>query len=480
MNTLDISIILAYFVGMILLGIYANKRQKDLDDYYLGGRTMNALKIGTLWIAGWIGGSSVIGTSSNAYSMGITAVWYVGAIAVGCLVFAFTMSKPIKRVSSVLHNITFPELIYSRYDAKNSVMSSITTILAMVGYTAAQFVAGAAILNVLTGWSLGICYVVAAVVIVFYVSTGGLLAVTYTDIVQLALIILGVVVLAVPFSVSAMNEQGLSLSMLPDSYFNLGEWGWTTIIALAISTIMSFFTSMDSFTRCIAAKDEHTAKLGTIYAAIGVLIIATAGTIIGMCGKLLLPDIDNANNVLAEIIVQIFPHGLKGLVLIGILSAIMSTADISVLTGSASITKDIYQRYINPKASEKTLMRAGFIASLLVGVLGALFGWFNQDIMNILLITFTINSAGLFLPTICAFFWKKACSAGAFASMLSSTIITVFWLVMAEVSDLAIFQVDALVPAFTVSALLFFIICLTHKQTPEELEKAELFLAAKN
>ena len=86
----------------------------------------------------------------------------------------------------------------------------------------------------------------------------------------------------------------------------------------------------------------------------------------------------------------------------------MSTADISVLTGSASLTKDIYQRYFHPEASEKTLMRVGLAASLFVGVLGAVFGWFTQDIMNILLITFTINSAGLFLPTIGAFFWKRS------------------------------------------------------------------------
>ena len=151
----------------------------------------------------------------------------------------------------MLHNITFPELICSRYDAKNSVMSSITTILAMVGYTAAQFVAGASILNVLTGWSLGVCYIIAAVVIVFYVSTGGLLAVTYTDIVQMLLLILGIVVIAVPLTSGTLASEGLSLQTdLPESYFDLGSWGWPTIIALALSTVLSFFTSMDSFTRC--------------------------------------------------------------------------------------------------------------------------------------------------------------------------------------------------------------------------------------
>ena len=163
--------------------------------------------------------------------------------------------------------------------------------------------------------------------------------------------------------------------------------------------------------------------------------------------------------------------------LIGVLSAIMSTADISVLTGSASLTKDIYQRYINPNVSEKTLLHVGLGASLLVGVLGAIFGWFTQDIMNILLITFTINSAGLFLPTLGAFFWKKSCSAGAFASMLS--VIAVAWFIGGKVSALPLFSIDALWPSFGVSAILYVVICLTHRQTPAEQEKAEKFYAAK-
>lgn len=101
------------------------------------------------------------------------------------------------------------------------------------------------------------------------------------------------------------------------------------------------------------------------------LVIAGASTYLGMAGKLLLPDLAQSNNVLAELVVRIFPHGLKGLILIGVLSAIMSTADISVLTGPPSLTKDIYQRFINPNASEKTLMRMGLICSVLVGRSGA-------------------------------------------------------------------------------------------------------------
>lgn len=476
LNYLDIIIILLYFAGMIFLGFFAQRKQKNADDYYVGGRSMGSVKLAALWMAGWIGGSSVIGTSSNAYDMGISAVWYVFTIAVGCVIFAFVMAGPIKNISEKIHNITLPELIAARYDNKCGTMCSVTTILAMIGYTAAQFVAGAAILNVLTGWDLGLCYIIAVVVIVVYVSTGGLLAVTYTDMAQMILLLVGVVVVAVPMTGMKLSEAGLSITRdLPEQYFNLGGWGWSTIVALVISTILSFFTSMDSFTRCIAAKDVKSAKRGTIYAAVAVFVIASASTYLGMGGKLLLPELSSSNNVLAELVLRLLPHGIKGLILVGVLSAIMSTADISILTASASLTRDIYQKYINPQVEEKKLLKMGFVCSLLIGILGAIFGWYNQDIMNILLITFTINSAGLFLPTVCGFFWKRSCSQASLVSMISATIIAVIWYVGKAVSSLAVFQIDALWPAFGVSALLYFVICLCHKQDEEEMEKAEKF-----
>ena len=143
----------------------------------------------------------------------------------------------------------------------------------------------------------------------FYVSTGGLLAVTYTDIVQMALLLLGIVVLAVPLVGAQLHKMGANLvTDLPASFFDLGAWGW---------------------------------------------------------------------------------------------------------------------------------------------------------------------------PTIGTFFWKKSCSAGAFASMLSATVIAVVWFIGGKVSTLPLFSIDALWPSFGVSASLYVVICLTHHQTPAEQKKAEKFYAAK-
>lgn len=480
MTYLDIGIIVAYLVGMLLIGIYASKKQKGIDDYYVAGRNVGAFSLMCLWMSAWIGGASVMGTSSRAYEMGITAIWYVGIIAVGIIVFAFVMVKPIKRLGDKLNNLTFPDFIENRYDSKTRAATTVTTILAYIAYTGSQFVAGASILNVLTGWSLPVCFIVTTFVIVLYTSIGGFLAVTYTDLAQMILLFGGIVLLGVPLAMHHVSTNSLSFSTLPESYFNLGTWGWPTIIALGVSTIFSFFTSMDSYTKCFAAKDEKTARRGTLMAAACVIIIALASTYLGLTAKLVLPDLASSSNSLAALVVEIFPAGVRGLVLVGILAAIMSTGDVCVLTASANITRDIYQRYINPKVEEKKLLVMSIASSFFIGILSAIFAWFNQDIINALFIAFTINSAGLFLPTVCGLFWKRSSSKAAFLSVLSSLIIVVIWYVGSLVSSNPIFQVEALWPAFGISAVIYLIVCFAGKQSPEERKKAEAFIAAKN
>lgn len=479
MSNLDLGIILIYMVCMLAVGVYASRKQKSMEDYYVAGRKCGPIAIMCLWMSAWIGGASITGTSSKAYELGITAVWYVLIILVGTVLFALVMTKPVKRIGDRMSNLTFPDFIESRYDSKTRVVTTLTTILAYIAYTASQFVAGASMLNLLTGWSLPLCFIVTTLVIVVYTSIGGLTAVTYTDIAQMLLLVLGVVVLAVPVSTNILHSEGLSIRSLPESYFDIGAWGWPTIFALALSTIFSFFTSMDSYTKVFSARDDKVAWRGTMLAALGSLVIAVAATYLGLAARLTVPGLSSGSGCLAALVLEKFPAGIKGIVIVAILAAIMSTGDVCVLTASSNITRDIYQRYINPKASDRRMMIISVASSFVIGGVSALFAWYNQDIVDVLFIAFTINSAGLFLPTVCGLFWKKSNSNAAFASILTSLVIVVLWYVLGTVTDAALFKIDSLWPAFLISALVYLMICFTHKQTPGEQSKAEAFYAAK-
>ncbi|MEG1758346.1 MAG: sodium:solute symporter family protein [Oscillospiraceae bacterium] len=479
MGVLDTGIILLYFVAMLCIGIYASRKQRNTDDYYVAGRKMGTFAIMCLWLSSWIGGAAINGTSARAYEMGITSIWYVAIIAVGLVVFALVMTRPAKRLSDKFQNVTFPDFIENRYDSKTRLATTITTILAYIAYTASQFVAGAGVLNALTGWPLYICFIVIAVVIVAYTSIGGMLAVAYTDVVQMILLVVGIVIVAVPLSANIMVTENLSFSMLPEEFFDIGACGWPFIAALGVSTIFSFFTCMDGYTKVFSAKDEHTARRGTLFAAVVVVVIAVSATYLGLVARVALPGLESGASSLPALIMQKFPVGIKGLVLVAILAAIMSTGDVCVLTASSNITKDLYARYINPNVSDKKMLTISVISSVVIGAVAALFAWYEQDIVNTLFIAFTINSAGLFLPTVCGMFWRKSNSTAAFSSIMIALVIVVGWYIGGLVSSAAVFKIDALWPAFGVSAVAYIILCLTTNSSKLELEKAELFYAAK-
>lgn len=479
MSGIDIAIIILYLVGMLLIGVYSNRKQKNMEDYYVAGRKAGTFSVTCLWLSSWIGGASIVGTATRAYDLGITAIWYVAIISVSLVIFAFTFTKLIKRISDKLQTVTYPEFIESRYDSKTRVAATICTVLGMTAFVASQFLAGGTMLSVLTGWDLKISFLVVVVVITVYTSIGGLLAVTYTDWFQVMLLFLGIVILGIPLCILNLDGGIQAMGTLPNSYFNLGSWGWGSIIALGLSTLFSFFTGMDGYTRCIAAKDEKTARRGALIAAAGIFIIAVSATFLGLSAKLILPDLSDSSSVLASLIIHVFPTGIRGLIIVGIMAAIMSTADISMLTASTNITKDIYQRYRNPNASEKQLKYLSIGSSLIIGILGALFAWYRQDIINILFIALTVNSAGLFLPTVLGVCWKKGSSFAAFYSIVASLVVILFWFIGSMMGWGGIFKIDSLWPGILTSVVLFIPLSIFGKQSLNEKEKIERFMSNK-
>ena len=159
--------------------------------------------------------------------------------------------------------------------------------------------------------------------------------------------------------------------MLPDSYYDLGAQGWARIAALVVSMVLSFFVAMDSFSRSFAARDAATARNGALLAIVLILPVALAVAWLGLAAAVLYPEHASSASILATFVLDAFPVGLKGLMVIGILSAVMSVASICVLTASANYARDIRRRYIRPGISPAAMLRTGTLASLGAGGLAA-------------------------------------------------------------------------------------------------------------
>jgi SSS family solute:Na+ symporter len=290
----------------------------------------------------------------------------------------------------------------------------------------------------MAGWDYEICLLVAGVIVILYTAVGGYLAVTYTDWLQVVLLLFGVVVVGIPVAMAATGSWSDMRGVLPDSYYDLGAQGWDRIAALVVSMVLAFFVGMDSFSRSFAARSPGAARNGALLAAVLIVPLAVAAVWLGLSAAVLYPDHGAAgSSVLATFVLDRFPAGLKGLMLVAVLSAIMSTADICILTASANYTRDIHQRYIRPGISQR-------------------------EIIDILQLGFTINAAGLFLPTIAALYGNRVSAGAAFWSIGASLVTVVGWRIAADAGAGGLFAIDPLWPGLAVSAVL--LVALTAAQ----------------
>lgn len=478
LKTVDIVIIVVYFSVMFILGIVAWKRNKTSEDYFVAGKSLGTFSLASMWLSSWIGGASIVGTATDAYNLGVSGGWYVTILALGTLIFGLTFTQLVKRLGDKLHDITYPALITSRYDKKAGTVVVVSCFLANVGFLSSQLVAMGSMLTTITGWDPWTSFLVSTVITIIYSAIGGLLAITYTTWIQFVLIILGTVVLGIPLAARAMGGLG-EIATLPSEWFDIGRYGWPTIIALGVSSIFSFFTSMDSYTRSFAAKNSKVARRGTIWAAVGVLCIAVGATYMGMAAKVLMPDMADGSSAYAAIVVNYFPTGISGLVLVGVFAAIMSTGVVCINSCAANVSVDIYRDRINPKASDKNVSLMGIASSLAVGIVGAALAWWKYDIVDLLLLALTFQAASLFFPTVFGMFWKRATKKAAFASMCVSLAVVFIWLLGDGMHWGKIFEIDALWPGLLASGIVFFAVALLVKPTEDDIQKAELFCSVR-
>jgi SSS family solute:Na+ symporter len=463
---------------MLGIGLYSLKKRKNVDDYYVGGRRSGSFVISCLWMSSWIGGASVIGSVDKSYSLGITGVWYCGAMAVGCFLFAGTSTGLIQTVGKKFGFLTYPELIEKRYGPVTQVIAAVTTFLAYIAYTAGQFLAMGRLLSAFLGWDLNNAIWISALSMVLYTALGGFIAVTITGTAQAVIIMACLAFVMVPVIMFQMPPDAFATAALPADFFSLGAWGWGSILGLSVTIVLTFFSSMDSYTRCFASKTARVARVGTIIAGFMVLLVAASGTYLGMAGRILIPDMPEGQTIMSALITQFLPQGAKGIILIGLLAAVMSTGSVCILVATANITQDLYKRYINPSAGQKSILALSTVITLLVGVLASYMGIYQQDIVNVLYIAFTVNSASLFIPTIVAFTWRKGGSKTAAWSMAVSLAVVLFWYYgQSQWPDNTLFKFDPVWPGLLVSGGIFLVGALAFPLSEKDQRKIAEFWA---
>lgn len=438
---IDIAVIGAYFICIFMIAIFVanrSKKEQDAKGYFLGGKDMGWFVIGASLFASNIGSEHLIGLAGTAANSGVAVAQFELLAGVVLLLLGWVF-VPFYLRSGVFTMPEFLELRYSKNTrAYLSVISIVAYILTKISVTIA---AGGIIFQ-----AMGIDFWAGAVIIVvvtgLYTAIGGLKAVIYTDLLQMFVLIAGSLVI----TIIGLNHLGgwTALTAGVDaSYFNLWkpmtnpDFPWTGIIFGApILGVWYWCTDQFIVQRVLSARNIQQARKGSIFGGylkmLPLLIFVIPGIIalaLSQRGELLLGTPDDALPMLVKVLM---PTGLKGLVLAGLLAALMSSLSSVFNSCSTIFTLDIYKKF-RPDSTEKHLVTVGRVATIGLVFFGILWVQFIDNISE-QLFTYLQSVQAYISPPIAAvfllgIFFKRLNSKGAMASMITGFVLGIARLV---------------------------------------------------
>ena len=368
LSTLDFIIIIGYLVGITLLGLWVGRRSTDSSEgYFLAGRGLGWVSIGLALFATNISTTQIIAAASGAYSGQIGDPGNFECMAPFCLILLGLVFAPFYFTSKVA---TLPEFLEKRYSPGSR------TILAVMAVFAALFIhigfslyAGAAVMKVVTGLPIPTAILIVSVITLLYTVFGGLKGVVVTESVQTVLLLFGSLAVLI-YGIMALNDQGIhtlaevraaakpeQMSMIRTE----GDYSWyAMLLGYPVLGIWYWCSDQTIVQRVLAARSQKDAQNGAIFCGILKLLPLFLMVIPGVFAYILFKDKlgDNANGALPHMILNLLPEGLRGLVIAGLLAALMSTVAGALNSVGTLVSVDLVQR-LRPQTKDHTLVRIG-------------------------------------------------------------------------------------------------------------------------
>lgn len=427
MSPIDYAVFALYLFGVLGIGVYHYRRNKDTEDYFVGGRSIKAHHVGLSIVATDVGGGFSIGLGGLGFTMGLAGSWLLFSGLVGAWMSAVFIIPRIKRLDRKHGMYTYPDFLRYRYGERVALLAAVISGIGYLGFTGAQILAGAKLASVtIITWSpfgltpLQFSLYVIALITILYTVIGGLKAVIYTDTVQWIILLVGLILVTIP--VVLWGELGGIDSLrenLPPEFFSLTNIAPVTFVNWMFTIIPIWLIAMTLYQRMFACRNEQEARRAWFIAGFFEYpVMAFMGVFLGMCARVMFPEVESEMG-LPLLITHTLPVVVTGIVIASYFSAIMSTADSCLMASSGNIVNDIIARRLRRPLSDKAMMRLSQLVTLVVGLLAIVIASSFEKVLEAILFAYAFMVSGLFVPTLGAYFWKGATAAGAFWGMIA-------------------------------------------------------------
>ena len=468
-------VLAVYFIILMGIGIFASKRITDIRDYYVGGKKLGywiaALSARATGESGWL----LIGVTGMGAMMGVSAYWIVVGEVLGVYLSWQFLAKKFKIATDKYDSITVPDYLVSRFGSTSNtlrIISATALSLFVVIYVSAQIdITGKTFesflnVNYYTGILMGFG------IVLMYISTGGFLAVAWSDFFQGMLMFIGLVILPIVtiFYIPDLSAFCKGLSAIDPGLTDIwGSGGFNLLNLVSVIGLISigigFLGSPQVYVRFMSIKDENEIKKGKWVAVWYTLITDTAAVTIGLLGRYLLTSVGQdpvlaighaGEDVLASLLDMVMPNVIIGVYIAAVLSAIMSTVDSLLVVASSAVTRDFYQQIFHPEIKNDALTSLSKKVTVVIAILALsialLVSVLSPDRTVFWFVIFGWSGiAATFVPVIIlSLLWDGFTEKGAIASMIVGFLsVSIFKFIIPKLPTVGIYfdKLDVMFPS---------------------------------
>ena len=457
-----VTVLIVYLGVLAALAIWSRRETHTLAGFYLAGKKLPfwvvAFSTNATGESGWL----LLGLSGMGYAVGTQAYWVVVGEIVGIALSWGLISRRLKRLGDETDSITVPDVLAAKFADKWHLIRGVAVLIIVVmvtTYVTAQMVSSGKAFSSFLGMKYETGVVVGAVFIIGYTFVGGYKAVSYTDVVQGVLMLLGLI--AVPaaaiYAVGGWDEVKDALASqdpaLLDMFAFSSAPAWIGVASfLAIG--LPFLGVPQLLIRYMSARDDMEIQKARIMSII-VLLFFTAGAVTaGVAGRALFPGLEDSETIFPVLSSKLFPPIISGMLLVVVLSAIMSTVDSLLLLASSAVVRDTYQKIMGSTKSDSVLSNYGKLVTVIIGIVALVLGIQEPRVIFDFVLASWSGLGSAFGPAMLGIlYYKRITWAGVLAGMLGGFLVSVAWLTWFKADYHGLYEA---IPGFLAGMILTF------------------------
>jgi solute:Na+ symporter, SSS family len=415
--SLHLGLLLGYSALLVALGLWIGRRVSGTKDFFVAGRRLGPGLIFSTMLAANIGGGSTVGATGLGYRDGLSAWWWVGSAALGSAVLAIWIGPRIRRAAAAHDLKTVGDFLELRYGRQVRAGVSILVWLGSLAIPAGQLIAIATILDVVAGVPKYAGCLIGGGVVIAYFTAGGLLTSAWVNMVQLAVKLAGFAI-ALPLALRGAGGFAAIATVQADnaSYWNPWHGGGSGVMYLALLG-PAFIVSPGLLQKIYGARDDRAVRLGVGLNAAGLLLYASVPVLMGMIARLRFPELPNRELALPMILMHGVPPLVGSLGLAAVFSAEVSAADAGLFMLTTSLSQDLYKRFLNPGADDRTLMAVTRGAAIGCGSIAVLIAILSPSIIDVIGVFYALLGVSLFVPILAGLYSRRAGTPEAAAAI---------------------------------------------------------------